>query len=111
MNASDSSRHGRENDGRMRITDQFRDKGSMVYDLKGCGLRISLRVSERTDAGLCWEIAALAKTEAPFPTLTAVATTRREALAGLARAWEETQGRPAIDWPSVGEALAAVRAI
>src|SRR5512142_1821986 len=91
MNANDGSRHGRENDGRMRITDQFRDRGSMVYDLKGCGLRLSLRVSERSDSRLRWEIAASAKVEAPFPTLTAIATTRREALAGLARAWAETQ--------------------
>ncbi len=103
MNANDDSK--------MRITDQFRDKGSMVYDLKGCGVRMSLRVSERTDSSQRWEIAALAKAEPPVTPLTARAATRREALACLARVWTETEGFPAVDWPSIDDALAAVRAI
>src|SRR5512137_2220106 len=101
----------REDDGRMRITDQFRDRGAMVYDLKGGGQRISLRMSDRSQASLGWEIAVVTKQNPVLPTLTAAATTRAEALTSLARAWQEAQGFPELDWPSIREALAAVRAI
>ncbi len=96
----------------MRITDQFRDKGAMVYDLKGCGQRISLRMSEQSRGTPPeWELAVIVKQTPAPPTLTAVATTRDEALAGLAQAWQHTPGLAPLDWPSIRKALAGVRAI
>jgi len=96
----------------MRITDQFRDKGTMVYEFKGCGQRISLRMSERLHATPPeWELAVVVKQTPPLPILTAVAITRDEALAGLARAWQRTPGLSPLDWTTIRDALAAVRAI
>jgi hypothetical protein len=105
--------HGTKDESGMRITDQFRDRGTMVYDLKGCGQRISLRMSERSQQGtpLEWELAVLVKQPPSLPILTAVATTRDGALAGLVRAWQNTPGFAPLDWTSIRNALAAVRAI
>lgn len=108
---SESEQDRAAEDGRMRITDQFRDKGAMVYDLKGGGQRISLRMSDRSEDGLGWEIAVVSKQKPELPTLTVAATTRAQALMDLARAWQDAHGFPKVDWPSIREALTAVRAI
>lgn len=108
---ANESKRGSEDSGRMRITDQFRDKGTMVYDMKGCGVRISLRVSERTSVNEPWEIALVAKGFALPAPLSSSAQTRSEALSVLAQAWDRTEGLPTLNWLSVEEALSAVRAL
>lgn len=100
-----------DDDGKMRITDQFRHAGGMIYDLKGGGQRISLRMTERSRSPFGWELAGAMKPASDLPTLTVVAATRREALSALERAWQCAPGFPTLDWPSVQDALTAVRAI
>jgi hypothetical protein len=106
-----SGGHGVKDDSGMRITDQFRDRGTMVYDLKGCGQRISVRMSDRSHGTPEWELAIVAKQTPGLPILTAVAATRDEALDRLERAWQQAPGFAPIDWSSIRVALVAVRAI
>jgi hypothetical protein len=92
----------------MRITDQFRQKGSMMYDLKGGTLRLTLRICQRTED---WEIEAIPRQLPELHSLTATAPSRCDALQLVADAWGGAIGFPSVDWGQIRNALTIVRAI
>lgn len=109
----------KERDARLSvITNQFRTATGMVYELKCATSKLTIRTCPRsspTDAG-DWRVEASArlapKTEPIM--LAEWGATPVEALRDVARAWGRSAqrlGLPAIDWDSVTEALAAVRAL
>jgi hypothetical protein len=100
----------------VRITNQFRKRQAMVYDLSCDDVRLTLEVTSRESAdGLGeWHVEAFARHAPEKPTIDEPGTTRREALSAVARAWAAkrgTYGFPPLDWDAVAEALVAVRAI
>jgi hypothetical protein len=100
------------------ITNQFRNASGMVYELKCATSKLTIRTCPRsspTDAGE-WRVEASARL-APNTEPVMLAewgATRVEALRDVARSWSRSASRlglPVIDWDSVTEALAAVRAL
>jgi len=97
---------------KVRITDQFRSRAGMVYDLKCEGIRISISMESSNE--IEWNVEALAKQTPDPPTVRATGPSRGEALGVLADAWRERNGAfgyPPLDWGAIREALATVRAI
>jgi hypothetical protein len=101
----------------IRITQQFRSRDAMVYDLRGRAGRLTLRITGRGgDDGPPTEWRIEASTNSP-PDEVVVAergATRAEALREVGRSWSEKRlasNLPSFDWESVARAMAAVRAI
>jgi hypothetical protein len=92
----------------MRITDQFRHQGSMMYDFKGPHVRLTIRIRECSGG---WEVEAIPKQPLAVESLTATALSRREALQAIAEAWLDAPNLPPVDWTEIGVALSTVRAI
>jgi hypothetical protein len=104
----------RDKEVRVRITDQFHHKQSMVYELKCDGLRISISMEQASGGGAEWKADGMAKQVGDSPSVSAVGPSRSDALNVLAEAWTqkgEANGFPRLDWNAVREALLAVRAI
>jgi hypothetical protein len=100
----------------VRITNQFRKRQAMVYDLTCDEVRLTIEVTARdNEDGLGeWSVGAHARQSPEKPTIDEPGTTRSDALRAVARAWAAKQGGfgfPALDWDAVAEALLAVRAI
>jgi hypothetical protein len=101
----------------IRITQQFRSRDSMVYDLRGSAGRLTLRVTGRTEADgppTEWRIEASTSTAADAVVVTEQGATRAEALRAVGRSWNEKRlasNLPGFDWDSVAGVMAAVRAI
>ncbi len=102
----------------VRITQQFRARDAMVYDLRGTAGRLTLRVTGRggDDDGppTEWRIEASTSSGPDAVVVAEQGTTRADALRALGRAWDEKRvanNLPSFDWESVARALAAVRAI
>ena len=103
-----------ENESGVRITDQFRQREAIVYDLKCDSIRISISISPETTANETWKADVVAKMMPDRPSVSAVGQSRSEALGALEEAWcekGETGGLPALDWKAIRQALVAVRAI
>jgi hypothetical protein len=101
----------------LRITNQFRSKGGMAYDLRCDGVRLTLLVTERTtreDPGE-WHIEARgARTAEHVAVVAAWGATRADALRAVGQSWgtdEATTDLRVFNWEAVASALAAVRAI
>ena len=99
----------------LRITNQFRSKGSMVYDMRGNGERLTLTVTQRTsedDSGE-WRVEARAGGRPEGEIVERWGATRIDALRAVGSAWSErlTAGFPRFDWEAVAQALIAVRAV
>jgi hypothetical protein len=100
----------------VRITNQFRKRQAMVYDLSCDTVRLTLEVTAReaSDGLGEWHVEAFARQAPEKPTIDEAGMTRSEALRAVARSWAAKQGTygfPALDWDAVAEALLAVRAI
>jgi hypothetical protein len=102
----------------IRITQQFRARDAMVYDLRGTAGRLTLRVTGRGggDDGppTEWRIEASTSSGPDAVVVAGEAATRAEALQAVGRSWNEkrlTSSLPSFDWESVARAMAAVRAI
>jgi hypothetical protein len=101
----------------IRITQQFRSRDAMVYDLRGGAGRLTLRVTGRggeDGSPTEWRIEASTGSSVEPAVVAEQGATRAEALQALGRAWNEkrvTSNLPAFDWESVARAMAAVRAI
>jgi hypothetical protein len=101
----------------IRITQQFRSRDAMVYDLRGSAGRLTLRVTGRGGGDgppTEWCIEAATSTSADAVVVAEGATTRAEALRAVGRSWNEKRlanNLPSFDWESVARAMAAVRAI
>lgn len=105
-----------ENQGGLRITQQFRSGRGMVYDLRDETGRLTLRIFERQsseDPG-DFRVDAAPGTGADLPVVTGWGATRADALRDAGRFWSEaraTSGLPAFDWEAVARVLRAVRAV
>ena len=101
----------------IRITQQFRARDAMVYDLRGSAGRLTLRVTGRGgDDGppTEWCIEASTSSSPDAVVVAERAHTRAEALRAVGRSWNEKRlagNLPSFDWESVARAMAAVRAI
>jgi hypothetical protein len=98
-----------------QITNQFRRRDAMVYDLscQGTHLTISLTPAGAGEEASEWRAEAHARQATERPTVFGTGTTRGEALTEVARAWTAKNGAwgfPALDWEAVATALRAVRA-
>jgi hypothetical protein len=104
------------NNDALRITNQFRSKGGMAYDLKCEGVRLALFMVQRTndaDPGE-WRVEArVARTSADFATVVEWGKTRGDALRAVGTAWtasNETLGLRVFDWDAVAKVLDSVKA-
>jgi hypothetical protein len=108
--SKDSSRPG------VRITNQFRRREAMVYDLSCEDIRLTIEVAQRpNEDGLGeWVVEAHARQSVNMPTINEPGMTRNDALRAVARSWMARQGAdgfPALDWEAVSAAMLGVRAI
>jgi hypothetical protein len=106
----------KDNPPRARITNQFRRRGAMVYDLSCDGVRLTIEVVPRESSdGLGeWAVHAHAHHVPDKPTVDGPGATRADALSAVARSWAAKQGAdgfPTVDWEAIKQALLAVRAI
>ena len=101
----------------VRITQQFRARDAMVYDLRGAEGRLTLRVTGRGGGDgppTEWRIEASTGGPQDPVVVAEEAATRGEALRAVGRSWDEKRVAnhlPPFDWESVARAMAAVRAI
>jgi hypothetical protein len=100
----------------VRITNQFRKREAMVYDLSCEDIRLTIEVAQRpNDDGLGeWVVEAHTRQLADKPTIHEPGVTRIEALRAVARSWiakKKDQGFPELDWEAVSAAMLGVRAI
>jgi hypothetical protein len=101
----------------VRITQQFRARDAMVYDLRGRAGRLTLRVTGRGgDDGppTEWRIEASTSTSPDALIVAGVGVTRAEALRAVGDSWNAERSAnnlSSFDWVLVAQAMAAVRAI
>ena len=101
----------------VRITQQFRARDAMVYDLRGSAGRLTLRITGQgggDGAPTEWRIEASTSSSPDAVVAAEWGTTRAEALRAVGRSWNEKRlanSLPSFDWASVARAMAAVRAI
>jgi len=105
-----------KNPNALKITNQFRAKNGMVYELKGEGNTLVVRVYPRESAvdPSDWRIEARANDKDESVVVTQWGTSKADTLREVGRAWTEmtaTHGLHTFDWTTVAEALHAVRAI
>lgn len=97
-----------------RITCQFRDRRSMVYELDCGSSKLALTMSEAPPPSGLWQAGASVRQPGASPALSASGPSRGEALSAVAREWERLgalAGYPNLDWTAIRAALAAVRAV
>jgi hypothetical protein len=100
----------------LQITNQFRDRRGMVYDLKCEGARLTVQVTPRVSSADPGEWHVEART-AHTPESLVIAEwgpTRADALREVGRAWVReapSHGLPTFDWEAVAQVLTAVRAL
>jgi hypothetical protein len=97
----------------VRITDQFRDRRGMVYDLKCAGIGVSISISPSEDQTE-WNAEAVVKLLPAPPVVCGTGSSREAALRVVADAWIErgtADGLPYLDWEAIRGALTTVRAI
>jgi hypothetical protein len=104
-------------EGAVRITQQFRARDAMVYDLRGKAGPLTLRVTGRggeDGTPAVWRIEASTSSSPDAVIVSETGATRAEALRALGSSWNEKRlasNLPSFDWESVARAMAAVRAI
>ncbi len=100
----------------LRIVTQYRDKASMIYELKCGDADLAVRITPRQnseDSGE-WRIEARHDRSSETNFVGKWAATRREALDEVGRNWVSTEaetGRPSFDWEAVARVLTEVRAL
>ena len=101
----------------VRITQQFRARDAMVYDLRGSAGWLTLRVTGRGGGDgppTEWRIEASTSSSPDAVVVAEGGATRAEALRAVGRSWSEKRlanNLPSFDWESVARAMAAVRAV
>jgi len=99
------------------VTNQFRHRGVMVYDLASEGAQLTISIApcpENLDGTGDWRAEAFARQAPDHPTLAETGPTRSDALNAVARAWtakDLTFGFPKLDWEAILSSLRAVRAV
>jgi hypothetical protein len=101
----------------LKITNQFRSKGGMAYDLKCEGVRLTLLVSAKAsseDPGE-WRVEARgARTADDAAVVVQWGPTRIDALRAVAASWADaiqTTSLRVFDWEAVAQVLTSVRAL
>lgn len=97
-----------------RITTQFRDHRSMVYELDCGTAKLALTMSDAPPHGGLWHAGASVRQPDASPALSASGPSRGEALSAVAEEWQkmgERAGYPHLDWTAIRAALVAVRAV
>jgi hypothetical protein len=94
---------------RTRIISQFRERTCMAIELESSGTPLSFKMypTQQENGDEVWRVDATCASNAPEPLVLASGATRRQAFQLIERAW----GASALDWRSIEEALASVRAI
>jgi hypothetical protein len=98
----------------VRIMDQYRGRGGMVYDLKFQSTRLTLCMTAPNATESEWRIEARTSLKDDAFVVGGSGPTRREALEEVGRTWSEHathQRVPPFDWEGAALALLAVRAI
>jgi hypothetical protein len=98
----------------LRITNQFHSKGSMVYDLREGGARLTVVVTQRASADDRdeWRVQARTGGQPDAPHVEEWGPTKIDALRAVGKTWESpASGLPRFDWEAVVRALLAVRAV
>jgi hypothetical protein len=100
----------------VRITNQFRKREAMVYDLSCEDIRLTIEVAQRSNEdGLGeWIIVAHTRQAVDKPTIHEPGVTRNDALRAVAHSWAAKQGAhgfPKLDWEAISTAMLGVRAI
>lgn len=99
----------------LRITNQFRSKGGMVYDMRQNGERLTVIVSPSASdkGGGDWHVQAKTGTSLDADGVERSGATPLEALRAVGLAWTEQldRGWPRFDWEAVAQVLMAVRAV
>jgi hypothetical protein len=101
----------------LRITNQFRSKGGMAYDLRCEGVRLALYMVQRasTDDPGEWRVEARGTRPGGEPAvITMWGATRADALRAVGAAWAnamETEGLRVFDWEAMAKILGTVRAL
>ena len=99
------------------VTNQFRTRGVMVYDLASEGAQVTISIApcaDNLDGTGDWRAEAFARQAPERPTLAETGATRGDALDAVARAWaakDRAFGFPKLDWDAIAFALRAVRAV
>jgi hypothetical protein len=99
-----------------RITNQFRSREAMVYDLSCEGSRLTISIAPRTseEGADEWSAEAHARQAPERPTIVERGPTKGDALTAVARSWVAKNGAwgfPALNWEAIQSALRTVRAI
>jgi len=100
----------------VRITNQFRRRDAMVYDLLCAGVHLTVTMASRANPdGLGdWTVEAFVRESADKPAVVEPGFSREGGLHAVARSWaakNRVHGFPALDWEAVAGALRNVRAI
>jgi len=99
----------------LQITGQFRSKNTMVYDFRGSGNRLTLRITQRelpSDLNE-WRVDASVGRSAEA-VLTGWGANPTEALRAVGQSWRERcleLGLPDFEWETIQAALTTVRAL
>jgi hypothetical protein len=107
----------KKEDPNTRVTNQFRSREVMVYDLASEGAQLTISIApcaNNLDGTGEWRAEAYARQAPERPTLAETGATRGDALSAVARAWTEKNrawGFPKLDWEAIARVLRAVRAI
>lgn len=98
-----------------RITQQFRERHNMRYELDCSGVPLIVRVffPNAGASASTWRIEAMTSDATGSPVAQAHAASRAEALQMIAEAWHETMPPTSskLDWTGIAEAMTAVRAL
>jgi len=100
----------------IKITQQYRARNGMTYELMGGGHRLTVRMFPRqsaTDADE-WRCEASNGPQRDEPLVVEWAASRKGALTAVARAWAvqaPPRGLPLFDWDAIAEVLQSVRAL
>jgi hypothetical protein len=100
----------------LRITNQFRRDGGMVYDLRGDGSRITIVITQRFDVERPdqWHVQAQTGSAPETTAFAEVGSTRVDALRAVGKSWNShllANGLPHFDWDAIEQALRAVKAV
>ena len=100
----------------VKITQQYRARTGMTYDLKGDGHRLTVHICprEKESDGGDWRVDASMAPTRDTPVVSEWGPSRADALRAAGTAWTSratAEGLPAFDWDAVAKALQAVRAI
>jgi hypothetical protein len=107
----------KKEDPKTRITNQFRRREVMVYDLASDGAQLTISIAPcaaNLDGTGEWRAEIYAREAPERPTVALTGATRDAAIRAVGEAWTAKNrafGFPKLDWEAIERVLRAVRAI